>query len=46
LNHKYNTIFKSEKNLEKLIHGWDVKIEKNWEKLLLEDQFSPWVASK
>jgi hypothetical protein len=40
LNHKYKTIFKSEKNLEKLIHDWDVKVEKNWRKLLLEDQFS------
>jgi hypothetical protein len=31
LDHKYKTIFKSKRNWEKLIDGWDVKIEENWE---------------
>jgi hypothetical protein len=32
LNYKYKIIFKSKRNGEKLIDGWDVKIEgENWE---------------
>jgi hypothetical protein len=27
LDHKYKTTFKSKRNWEKLIDGWDVKIE-------------------
>jgi hypothetical protein len=40
LDHKYKTIFKLKRNWEKLIDGWDVKIEKNWGKRNWEDPFS------
>jgi hypothetical protein len=40
LDHKYKTILKSKKNWEKLIDGWDVKIEENWGFFFWEDPFS------
>jgi hypothetical protein len=40
LDYKYKTIFKYKRNGEKLIDGWDVKIEENWGKRNWEDPFT------
>jgi hypothetical protein len=36
LNYKCRIIFKSKRNWEKLINGWDVKIKENWEDFFFE----------
>jgi hypothetical protein len=41
LDYKYKTIFKYKRNWEKLIDGWDVKIEENW-----KDPFSSWSTTR
>jgi hypothetical protein len=42
LDCKYKTIFKSKRNEQKLINGWDLKIERNWgekiERFVFNDQ--------
>jgi hypothetical protein len=40
LNLKYIIIFKFKRNSVKLINGWKVEIEENWERKNWEDPFS------
>jgi hypothetical protein len=40
LDYKDKTIFNSKRNEEKVIDGWDVKIEKKLKKKIWEDPFS------
>jgi hypothetical protein len=40
LDYRYKIIFKFKRNWEKLIDGYDMKIEGNWGKTNLEDPFS------
>jgi hypothetical protein len=37
LDHKYKIIFKFKRNWEKLINGWDVKIEKKVKEIFLRE---------
>jgi hypothetical protein len=37
LDYKYKIIFKFKKNWEKLINGWDVKIEKKLKEIFLRE---------